>query len=57
MNLYEVEGEAFSESAGGKVVITSYVAANTPEGALAKYKDKYTTYEPVRVERIGPILI
>ena len=56
MNLYEVEGEAFSESAGGKVVITSYVAAGTPREAIEKYQDKYTAYETVRVKRIGPIL-
>ena len=57
MNLYKVRGVAFSESAGGEVVIDAYVASKTPEQAIDKYKDKYVSYEPVRVERIGPILI
>ena len=54
MNLYKVRGVAFSESAGGEVVIDAYVASKTPEQAIDKYKDKYVSYEPVRVERIGP---
>lgn len=57
MKLYKVIGKAFSQTAGGKIMIEQYVGAINVEQAAIAYSEEFSGYEITEIKYIEPLLM